>query len=62
MHHWDGTVINTTRFENCLKDLCGGYHAQIIVTVYAAEDSNFVVGKNKKQIYNGFCDGAFTLG
>lgn len=62
LHHWDGTVINTTRLGNCLKDRCGGYHARIIGTVNTAEDSNFEFGKNKKQIYNGFWDGTFKLG
>ena len=59
LHHWDGTIIDTTRLGRCFRDRFGGNHGEIIGTVNAIEDSNFEFGRNKKQIYVGEWDGSF---
>ena len=61
LHHWDGTIINTKRSGNCMKDRFGGNHAKIIGTTNAVEDTNFEFGKNKEQVYIGQWDGTFKL-
>ena len=62
IHHWDGTVIDTVRHDNCIKDRVGGFHAKVFGPVNTVLDSNFIFGKNKKRIYNGAWDGTFKLG
>ncbi len=62
IHHWDGTVINVVRHDNCMKDKVGGFHADLTGPVNTVLDSNFTFGKNKKRIYNGPWDGTFRLG
>jgi hypothetical protein len=61
LHHWDGTVINTTRFGDSFKDKFGGNHGEIVGTANAVEDTNFEFGRNKEQIYIGEWDGSFKL-
>jgi len=62
IHHWDGTVIDTVRYDNCIKDRVGGFHADLAGTANAVLDSNFTFGKNRERIYNGPWDGTFKLG
>ena len=62
LHHWDGTIINTTRLGDCFKDRFGGNHGEIVGTTNAVEDTDFEFGRNKEQIYVGDWDGTFKLG
>ena len=62
LHHWDGTVINTTRLGDSFKDKFGGNHGEIVGTANAVEDTDFEFGRNKQQIYIGEWDGTFKLG
>ena len=61
LHHWDGTIINTSRLGDCFKDRFGGNHGEIIGTANAVEDSNFEFGPNKEQIYVGEWDGSLKM-
>ena len=59
---YDGTIINTQRLGNVMKDKVGGSHADLIGTYNTVEtDSTFFFGKNKEIIYNGEWDGSFKL-
>ena len=61
LHHWDGTIIDTTRLGDCFKDRFGGNHGDIIGTTNAVEDADFEFGKNKEQVYVGEWDGTFRI-
>lgn len=61
LHHWDGTIIDTTRLGDCFKDRFGGNHGEIVGTANAVEDANFEFGKNKEQVYVGEWDGTFRI-
>ncbi len=64
IHHWDGTIKNTVRNGNSIKDRVGGFHAKLLgnFTANPILDSNFLFGKNRERIYNGPWDGTFRLG
>ena len=61
LHHWDGTIIDTTRLGDCFKDRFGGNHGEIVGTANAVEDTDFKFGKNKEQVYVGEWDGTFRI-
>jgi predicted phage tail protein len=61
LNFWDGTVVDTTRVGNCMKDRFGGNHADIIGTTNTVEDTNFELGRSKQSIYHGVWDGSLKL-